>query len=575
MGRAGNFAGARRHEAGAQKPRPSGSRLTLRAWLAIGASIAAGLTALDAQQTPGTPVVAANAFAVIRGVAVDADTGAPVRNAAVWLEHAERRWTLKRTLADNQGRFEFDKVEGGTFTVRASRAGYLPTRLGQEHSDGPGLPIAVADGEVRDDVVIPMSRGGVITGRVVDDYGDPVAGLQVLALQPGAVDGASSMMPVRRSETDDRGTFRLFLLETGQYFVFAQPSALDTFDVTGIAGPIDTYYPNTADAARARLVDVVAGRETSGVNVVLATGRLARLRGRALMSNREPFVGAIVTVQSRRNEPVWSKRAGTVRADGTFELPGVPPGQYRLLAQVGGPAAAKGETGRLDVTVSGENIDNLLIVATRGASVRGLVVTDSGDALPMPAGVISIRLVPAVGDRGANPPPQPINDDFTFELRNLVGRYRLEVESSGMRSLWAPKMIRWNGEDITDRVFDFRDQQLEGVEIVWSDRWGTLSGTVRDVAGAPVRNAPLVLFPVDDALRIPNSRYIRDMRTDGEGRFGVSWLLAGDYYLASPRTMQSGQWNDAAFLQSLAGGAIRVSVAEDDEQVVDLRVGTP
>ena len=166
-----------------------------------------------------------------------------------------------------------------------------------------------------------------------------------------------------------------------------------------------------------------------------------------------------------------------------------------------------------------------------------------------------------------------VDENYRFDLAGLFGRHRLDVVMQGVTGQWAVKAIRRGGVDVTNEFFSFQDQAIDGVEIVLSDRWATLSGVARSGNARPAGDAPLVLFPVDETLRIPDSRYIRGMRTDREGRFGISWLLPGEYLLASPVAMEDGQWNDVAFLGRLEGTAIRVTLLDDEEQSMEIRIG--
>ena len=528
-----------------------------------------------ADQTPGAIAPRPKPSAALKGVVIDLITRAPVRSASVQLGPVEGP-RPRVTNTDAEGRFQFTELPGGVYTVTATAPNYLRATLGARRIGGPGIPIEIADGETRSDIAIPMTRGGVISGRVVDDYGDPVPGLQVLAMRASYEQGTRGLDSAMGSRTDDQGAFRLFMLQPGTYYVLAQLSLSNTLGVNEAAGPVSTFFLSSLDAAGGQRVNVLGGRETSGVDIVLISARLARLRGRAITSAGAPFAGATLAVHSRLGAAMSMSPGTTVKPDGTFELSGVAPGQYVLTVQPPGMRAGDDvESGRVEIAVGGDDIDDISIVGARGSVLRGTVVTESGDPVPLPAQSIAIQPVPAPDERGGYLPNIGIKDDFSFELRNLFGRHRLDVSMSGTSHHWAMKTIRWRGEDVTHQPFDFRGQFFDGVEIVLSDQWATISGVVRDSFGAPAGDAPLVLFPVDEALRIPGSRYLRGVRSDREGRYGLSWLLPGDYYVASPRELEPEQWNDLAFLKSLVDGAARVTLTEDDERVLELRVRTP
>jgi hypothetical protein len=529
---------------------------------------------MHAGQSPGA--VPPTPSAVVSGVVVDLSTRTPVRFALVRIGLADSRSIDRTTTADADGRFEFSGMTAGTYALSASSPQYLPSTFGQRRWGGPGTPVEIADGETRNDITIAMMRGGVISGRVLDDYGDPVPGLQVLAMRAAFDDGGLMLGVAMPSRTDDRGSFRLFMLQPGQYYVFAQQSPSSTLGAHLAAGPVSTFYPGSAEAAGAEPVTVLAGRETSGIDITLVSTKVARVRGRALMSTGAPFAGGSVVVHSRFGRTMSTHAGGTVKRDGTFELLGVAPGQYVLSVQPAGNRAGDDvEVGRTEIAVAGDDIDNVSIIGVRGSVVRGTIRTETGERLPLAPALLTVRPMPAADERGGLMSPAPVDDEYGFELKHLSGRHTLDVEIAGLPPQWGIKKIRWAGEDVTYTPFEFRGQSIEGVEIVLSDRWATLSGVVRDTAGRAVDDAALVLFPVDETLRIPGSRYIRGFRSDRLGRFGISWLLPGEYLLASARDMQPSQWNDLTFLKSLADSAARFTLGEDDEREIDLRVRSP
>ena len=169
-------------------------------------------------QSPGTTAPPPKASATVSGVVIDAQTQAPVRNAAVRINPSESASGGRIAVSDAQGRFEIAGLIGGSYVLAAARADYLPPALGQRRLGSADAILELAEGETRTGVIVPMERGGVITGRVVDDYGDPVPGIQVFALQPRPADADSSVRPVTfPATTDDRGVFRLFMLPPGPY----------------------------------------------------------------------------------------------------------------------------------------------------------------------------------------------------------------------------------------------------------------------------------------------------------------------------------------------------------------------
>jgi hypothetical protein len=93
-------------------------------------------------------------------------------------------------------------------------------------------------------------------------------------------------------------------------------------------------------------------------------------------------------------------------------------------------------------------------------------------------------------------------------------------------------------------------------------------------AGVPVSGGP-------NASRQPRamtnasglSRRIMNARTANDGSFTFRNTPPGEYYLAAVDDVEPGEWYDPSFLQRLVTGAIKVTIAEGEKKVQDLKVG--
>ena len=77
---------------------------------------------------------------------------------------------------------------------------------------------------------VALQRGGVIAGRVVDEAGDPLVEVRVMATQRPAACPGAGVMPADLllsvgpgDQTNDLGEFRLYSLAGGEYYVQAMP----------------------------------------------------------------------------------------------------------------------------------------------------------------------------------------------------------------------------------------------------------------------------------------------------------------------------------------------------------------
>ena len=84
-------------------------------------------------------------------------------------------------MADEQGRFTFPNLAAGNYAVNSRRDGYVPTLYGATHTARALVP--VNDGEQVSGIAIQMPPCGVIAGKVVNERGEPVQNVEMVALR--------------------------------------------------------------------------------------------------------------------------------------------------------------------------------------------------------------------------------------------------------------------------------------------------------------------------------------------------------------------------------------------------------
>ena len=113
-----------------------------------------------------------NQPARITGRVVAAETGAPLRGVVVELTGGSGQ----PVATDADGRFELSERRVGTYTLRASKAGYVSNVFGGEPD--PADQFEVIAGQRIDRRTIRLHRASVISGRVMDESGEPIAEAQ-------------------------------------------------------------------------------------------------------------------------------------------------------------------------------------------------------------------------------------------------------------------------------------------------------------------------------------------------------------------------------------------------------------
>ena len=156
----------------------------------------------------------------ISGRVLGADNARPITRALVRLV-AQELPGGRTALTDNSGAFEFTELPTGRYTLTASKAGYVGLSFGQRRPLQAGTPLQLADGQELKGVDFRLPRGSVITGHVYDENGDPLPGAAVRAGRYQYGQGLRQLVPAGTGQTDDRGEYRIWGLNPGEYYISA------------------------------------------------------------------------------------------------------------------------------------------------------------------------------------------------------------------------------------------------------------------------------------------------------------------------------------------------------------------
>jgi protocatechuate 3,4-dioxygenase beta subunit len=516
--------------------------------------------------------------AVIRGRIVDAETSQPLRRARLNLTAPELGREGLTASTDDDGRYELADLPAGRFTLSAQRSGYLPLRYGQRRANEQGKPLELAAGQLLEGIDFALSRMGIVSGRVLDEQGEPISNVWVTAQRFFYSDNRRRLVPDGPiATTDDDGEYRIIGLLPGSYVINAR--TLEKWTVTDRGREqrmayAPTFFPTVTDPAQASRVTVVGGREVANIDIHLVPGRAATVSGVAVDSQGRPLktVTLVHELMGRSGGIVGMAGTGIVKENGVFEIVGVPPGEYKLQAP--GPQ----ESVVLPIVVSSADIAGLTLTTSAGWTVRGNVVIDSDQ--PSALRRAQVTVVPVLmsgrtnmGMQGGAQTRQGVNDDWTFFVSNVVGAARLRVS---VPEPWAVKAVLQAGRDIGDLPLDLKSgEELGGLQIVVTDRVATVSGQIADAKGAGSAEGTVVFFPADTSQWYENSRLVRVARPDQQGRYRIAGVLPGKYLAAALDYVEEGVWNDPEFLESVRPHAQKVAVTDAAAVTVPLRVVTP
>jgi hypothetical protein len=513
---------------------------------------------------------------IIRGRVIGGETGAPLRHASVFAR-GEGLQDGKRASTDENGRYELKELPAGQVFLQASKGGYVTIDYGQRRPLQSGRPIDLQKGQtVTADFNLP--RGGVISGRITDEAGEPAVGASIQVQHRRLIMGKRRLVPAGRFryETDDTGRFRAYGLPPGEFIVSASmgfgfgPMASDTDSSAGYA---TTYYPGTASASGAQRVRVVPGGENSTVNFALVPSRVGKVTGTVLMSNGQPPVNAMIMISQPQGDGGFMMNGGgMVRPDGTFTVADLGPGEYTLMIQTGF-GTPDGEAAYVPVTMGSEDVTGLAITTSPGSLVTGQAVFDT--TAPSSKRPAEFQFYAGSPDPDAFFIGNMVSpkDDWTFETHLHVSP--TVINSGRLPDGWTVKAVLQGGVDVTDSGLQFRvGEAVENVQVVLTDRVSTIIGTVATSTGVPAKDYTVVIFPDDQAKWTPNSRYLRTARPSQQGRFEASRLPPGHYLALAVDMLDDDQGSDPEYLAQVRSAATPFDLAEGEKKVLALKLVT-
>lgn len=561
-------------------------------------------------QTQATPPAQKPAVTVVlTGIVTTDDTPAtPLRRAAVTATAAELKGS-RQVVTSDDGRFTFADLPPGRYSLVVDKPGYVKTYHGNRRPGGmPATPVAVLAGQPAPDITIRVPRGAVVAGAVRDQFGTPLSGVLVSVKHVAIVNGNRRMSDVPNlrvpvTTTDDQGRYRIYGLPPGEYAVFCELSRMNPSNVretnsadvdavlrelragrsaAALAAPPPRqvslsggYLPGVPDAGNAQLITLALGEERVGADILIGPLRALTVSGTSVGPGGAPMSNLMLVVVNTGTGARIVAGSGGAR-DGRFTLSALPAGRYVLVGRAAENNA--GETVEMPYFAETEFVltdQNLSVTLQfeRGTTIEGRIVPPAGAA---PGAIESVRLGATPVDGYTAVVPARVvattRPDGTFVFDG-VGPGKWRVTAASLPPSWSLRSAVLEGRDTLDAPIDVRPgQSIADLTVTMTDRPTVLSGTIFDATGQPTSEYSIVAFSTNRALWTVPRRVSSVTRLSSDGRFTITGLPPGDYYLAVSADFDPVQLGEASFLESLVAAAVNVAITEGERKVQDYRI---
>jgi hypothetical protein len=556
-----------------------------------------------ARDTPGQRDTSPTPSGRISGRVLAADNGRPVKRARASVSGPELP-EGRATLTDDNGVFALDDLPPGRYTLTVTKTGFITLSYGQRRPLQAGTPLQLAENQQMGGLDFRLPRGSVIAGHVFDEGGDPLPGAAVRVVRYQYTQGERQLVPAGNAQSDDQGSFRIWGLNPGEYYVSAVARNFNVGPagrggpgggrggtrpgfITPPAGSADTspdgdlqkayaptYFPGVGSIAEARPVSVGVSQETLDVNFNLLLVRTGRVSG--IVTNPDGSASTSGQVNLTPEEGASSGGRGQIGInfgsridwDGTFSIANVPPGRYMLRAR--GNDTESPQYAVQPLTVANGDLANIAVVLFPGATISGTLTFDGSD----PPDVTQIR-VTAPSAEGGSIGPNPnarVDRDGRFTLDGVPAGSHW-IRAGGQLKGWALKAVTVDNRDIVDAPVNLRSSQnLSNVNIVLTNKRTEINGTVTNEQSIPIPDFTVIAFSTDPTLWRPLTRHILTARPDQNGKFQLRGLPPGDYYVVTVDPAEQGEWFEPAFLDQHRAEAARIRLGDGDIKSHDFRI---
>jgi hypothetical protein len=527
--------------------------------------------------------------------------------------------TQLKKVSDSTGHFSLTAPEGLAI-VRAQHDGYFGPQVNGTSPPTVGAVVTVSSRQPAH-VQLAMVPGGAINGRVTDQTGKPVAATAVGVIRRIYRSGLPSLDLVDGKESDDRGAYRLYGLPPGEYFVVAlqgHGGANAAAAAPGQPVVVTTFYPSAVDLATATPIAVKGGEDLAGFDIQIRSEITHTVSGH--VTSNLPRGSEVGAINSAVRQPVavlmMLPRDGlaipdlvsgnlTANADGSFQIHGLLPGSYDLIARLpasvgwgpqNGPDRATNPWafGRVPIEIGGADIDGVTVAVHQGVDVKGRLTVDGQPS----AAAVRVTLQPDdnaalyhnfFGTISNWAPFLDTDGSFTFPLMP-ESHYRFRVGlTNGPTRAAAPNAqgqmpptpvplpptayvadIQQGGRSVYDEGITVGTDPVPLIEVIIKSGGGTIEGTVLGSDRKPAIGRSVVLVP--EMSRRGNSALFKVATSDEQGSFTLTRVPPGNYKLFAWDSVVTGAYENPEFLQPYESHGVDVKVSGSGTVRVDLTV---
>lgn len=475
----------------------------------------------------------------VTGLVVNSATNEPIRRALVAAGAA-----LVFTGPD--GRFQLEGIPEGQIMIAAQKPGYFDCATANcgPYPSPARLTITVQAGT--NDVLLKLIPESKIEGRIVDEEGEPVSGIQLEVLGEHISAGLKELRPDGGAVTNENGYYRVEKLFPGTYKIETLPRpAFPTDPPSASEPPAQLYpqhfYPDTPDRSSAQPLDLKAG-QVARADFILRPRRAFQIAG----SISPAVPGISVNVEDTEGEQVNAPVQFDPKS-GKFSLSLVPAGTWTIRC-VYQASEGHGLYATETVTVGSSDVKGLRILLQPFASLAVKVVNGSteGQRAQVP---ITLREHSGKNLLFPSPAPATTPDSPYFIAGVPPGSYRVLVY--GLDSQCVDSLTSGNADLTQEDLVVAPGSQAQPINVALRNDCATLQVTVNsENQGAKLA---VVLVPASHVMEPITAQL------DATGSYVFNGLGPGEYQVYAFSSIDGLEYANPEAMREFAGQQITLA----------------
>lgn len=435
-----------------------------------------------------------------------------------------------KAKTDQEGVYHITKVPAGSYLVTP----VAPTFVIADSASNPqGQSVIINESENVDGINFDLVSGGVITGKVTDSEGHPLIEERV-TLMPADENNQRRQPFINGMSTDDRGVYRIFGVPPGRYKVSVGDPRFNRISNRRQVSA-QTFYPDVTDAAKAGIVSVEEGSESTKIDITVGEAPQGYAVAGRVVDGDSGAPVANVFIQLTRIEIIdGSNTRGypeylDARSDaqGQFRLTNVRAGKYDVSISPPEDSDVRAEA-PLRFDVIDQDVSGLVIKTTKGATIAGTVVFEGSKNNPPQTSQMWIMVYTrSEGNPGVSSGRSVrVKPDGTFFAGGLAaGIANLNVEIPNAKGFTLARIER-DGVVQSNGIQIQNGEHVSGVRLVMTFSSGSIRGVVRIENGTlpPTARMLVQIMKAGDQTPFP-----RAAEVDARGHFLIEGLPAGSY----------------------------------------------